>query len=294
MSYPLRYLFHSHAAAFGGHIVRPKNLVLEAGGASALVVTGGRCVSKLGPTSIDEYFEVKSASTFAEGLYKDRAKFVEVTRHKREEQTLTAVSTARAEVNGLSIGRKPRLTIGRIRAQLTNTSAGVSGQNAIQVSSDTLIDGVSIDGYKLIIQLETGIFRRLDTHAKLLASIEDPGFLVKSGEQICMSKRLLATASNKRARQDVLRTPPFRRLIRNGDTIYTTIVKSIRWDGRRFPKSEIHGNLVILPTFGRVYFGELLVSPNSRRLTMARMAMGSDAGGSSSAGDVQSNGSWSP
>ena len=36
MDHPLRYVFHSHAAAFGGRIVRPKDIVLEAGGASAL------------------------------------------------------------------------------------------------------------------------------------------------------------------------------------------------------------------------------------------------------------------
>ena len=45
MSHPLRYVFHSHAAAFGGRIVRPKDIVLEAGGASALLVTGGRSVA---------------------------------------------------------------------------------------------------------------------------------------------------------------------------------------------------------------------------------------------------------
>jgi len=57
MDHPLRYVFHSHATAFGGRILDPKDIVLEAGGASALVVTGGRTVSRLGPTKIDEYFD---------------------------------------------------------------------------------------------------------------------------------------------------------------------------------------------------------------------------------------------
>ena len=60
--------------------------------------------------------------------------------------------------------------------------------------------------------------------------------------------------------------------------MYATIVKSIRWDGKPFPKSEIHDNMVVLPTFGRVFFGELLISEYSRRLTMVRMALGSDCG----------------
>jgi hypothetical protein len=99
-----------------------------------------------------------------------------------------------------------------------------------------------------------------------------------------MSKRFAGTA----------KTPAFRKLIRAGRTIYATIVKSIRWDGKPFPKSEIHDNMVVLPEFGRVFFGELLISELERRLTMVRMALGSDAGGSASGGEVATNGTWSP
>jgi hypothetical protein len=284
MDHPLRYVFHSHAAAFGGHIVRPKDLVLEAGGASALLVSGGRSVAKLERTQIDEFFEVESANTLAEGLFEDTKGFVEVTHRRAQEQTLTARSRARTEVNGLAVGRKPRLKIGRIRAELTNRSAGHSGQPSIRISSDTKIDGISIEGFRLVVELNTRPFTQCDTHAKILAAVDDPKFVSKSGETLFMSKRF----GGEPAR------PPFRRLIRTGATVYATIVKSIRWDGRRYPKSEIHDNMVVLPGFGRVFFGELLISELSRRLTMVRMALGSDAGGSASAGDVETNGGWSP
>ena len=131
MDHPLRYVFHSHAAAFGGRIVRPKDVVLEAGGASALLVTGGRSVGTLQRTAIDEFFEVESANTLAEGFFEDTKGFVEVTHRRQDEQALIATSRARTEVNGLAVGRKPRLKIGRIRAELTNRSAGHSGQPSI-------------------------------------------------------------------------------------------------------------------------------------------------------------------
>lgn len=284
MDHPLRYLFHSHAAAFGGRIVRPKDIVLEAGGASALVVTGGRSVAVLKRTEFDEFFVVESANTLAEGFFEDKAAFVEVTHRRTLEQTLAAVSRARTEVNGLAIGRKPRLMIGRIRAELTNRSAGFSGQPSIRVSKDTLIDGISIEGHKLVVEVNTRPYIRYDTHAKLLAALDDRAFVSKSGETLFMSKRF-GTDSD---------TPNFRKLIRAGDTLYATIVKSIKWVGRPFPKSEIHDNMVVLPGFGRVFFGELLIAQYSRRLTMVRMALGSDAGGSASAGDVETNGTWSP
>ena len=284
MDHPLRYVFHSHAAAFGGRIVDPKDIVLEAGGASALVVSGGRTVSKLGPTRIDEFFEVESASTLAEGLFEDKDALVEVSHRRQHEHTLTAVSRARAEVNGMAVGRKPRLLIGRIRAELTNRSAGVSGQPSIRIGRDTVIDGISIEGFKLVVELDTKPFVRHDTHAKLLAAVDDPAFMAKSGETIFMPKRFGVAPT----------LPAFRRLIRTGGTIYTTIVKSIRWNGKPFPKSEIHDNMVVLPGFGRVFFGELLITEISRRLTMVRMALGSDAGGSASGGDIETNGGWSP
>lgn len=283
MDHPLRYVFHSHAAAFGGRIVRPKDLVLEAGGASALLVTGGRSVAKLQRTQFDEFFTVESANTLAEGAFEDTKALIEVTHRRAQEQTLNAVSRARAEVNGLAIGRKPRLSIGRIRAELTNRSAGHSGQPWFRISKDTVIDGISIEGFKLVVELNIQPFIQCDTHAKILAAVDDKKFLSKSGESLFMSKRFGGES-----------TPAFRKLVRAGNTVYATIVKSIRWDGKPFPKSEIHDNMVVLPEFGRAYFGELLISEQSRRLTMVRMALGSDAGGSASAGDVESNGGWSP
>src|SRR3954469_13081694 len=153
MDPPPRCVSHSHAAAFGGRIVRPKDLVLEAGGASALLVTGGRSVAKLERTQIDEFFEVESATTLAEGFFEDTKAFVEVTHRRTQEQTLIANSRARTEVNGLAVGRKPRLKIGRIRAELTNRSAGHSGQPSIKVSKDTAIDGISIEGFRLVVAL---------------------------------------------------------------------------------------------------------------------------------------------
>jgi len=284
MDHPLRYVFHSHAAAFGGRIVRPKDIVLEAQGASALLVTGGRSVATLQRTTFDEFFEVESANTVTEGFFEDLKGFVDVTKHKVDEQSLTAVSRARAEVVGLSVGRKPRMTIKRVVAELTNRSAGYSGQPSIRIGKDVAIDGISIDGYRLVVELNTRLFLKYDTHAKVLAAADDSKFIESAGESLFMSKRFTGAA----------KTPAFRRLIRSGRTIYATIVKSIRWDGKPFPRSEIHDNMVVLPGFGRVFFGELLISEYERRLTMVRMALGSDAGGSAAAGDVATNGGWSP
>jgi hypothetical protein len=276
-----RFIFRANAAAFGGHLIRPKDIVLESPGASSLTVSGGRSVARIPATRFDEYFSVESASTVAEGLFEDRQQFEAFTYHRVEEDTLAAVTNVSAEVNGFVVGRKPRLTIKRMRADLRARSPLGSGQAAIRVG-DVALDGIDIDGYRLVVDIDTAPFQRFDTHAKLLVAADDPAFVKASGDALFM-----------RAARTGESTPPLAgRLIESGGTIYATIVKSIRWDGPPFPGSTIEYNKVVLPEFGRAYFGELLVSQHSRRLTMVRLALGSDGGGSASGSDAQDNGGW--
>jgi hypothetical protein len=277
-----RFIFRANAAAFGGHIIRPTDLVLEAHGASSLPVTGGRSVARLGRTAFDDYFRIESASTFAEGLFEDRRQFLAFTNHTVEEDALSAATTVHADVEGMVVGRSPRLTIKKLRAELRARSPLGSGQAAIRVGDNTTIEGVDIDGHRLIVELDHAPFQRFDTHAKLLVAADDPAFVKASGGALFM----------RTPRAGESAPPTAGRLIESNGTIYATLVKSIRWDGPPFPGSSIDGNKVTLPEFGRVFFAEMLISADSRRLTMVRMALGSDTGGSASGSDVQDNGSW--
>jgi hypothetical protein len=273
--------------------------VLEAPG-SSLPVTGGRSVANIPRTRCEDLFSVESAKTFAEGLFEDRDRFREYTHRRVEQDTLVASTRVYADVKGLSIGRTPRMTIARLRADFGARSPLGSGQPTITVADvkadgkhaskddgkegGVSIEGVEIDGHTLIVELNVEPFQRLNTHAKLLAAADEPEFVKASGDALLM----------RTARHGEAAPPPAGRLMQASyGTLYTTIVKSIYWQGRPFPESEIRGHKVILPKFGRVYFGELLISESSRRLTMVRWALGSDAGGDAAAADVQDNGGWS-
>ncbi len=284
MDYRRRFVFSAGGAAFGGRIVRPKDIVLEANGASSLTVTGGRSVARIARTQFEDFFGIESASTFAEGLFDDPAQFLAFTNHQVEEQALRAVTRVAAEVNGLTVGRKPRLAVQRARAELTAVSALGSGQTAIRIGNVAL-EGVSVDGHRLIVELNTAPFQRCDTHAKLLVAADDPAFVKESGDALFMTTHI-------DGRQG---PPPAGRLLESGcGTVYATIVKSIRWDGPQFPGAAIDRNSVVIPDLGRVFFGELFIDQQSRRLTMVRFALGSDTGGIVAAADVRDNGMWSP
>jgi len=175
-----RFTFHGDAAAFGGHLARPRNIVVEAPAGSALTVSGGRCSARIPRTQFEEFFGVDSATTFAEGLFDDQQLFEAFTNHRVPEQALTASTRVRAEVLGLFVGQRPRLTIKRLRAELHARSPQGSGQPAIRVPKEVAVDGVVIDGHRLIVELDPLPFQRFDTHARLLAAADDPAFVKES------------------------------------------------------------------------------------------------------------------
>jgi hypothetical protein len=84
------------------------------------------------------------------------------------------------------------------------------------------------------------------------------------------------------------------RLFESGGIIHATIVKSLRWADKPYPGATIDGHTVKVPELGLLFFGELLITEGSRRLTLARFELGSLWGGSASAIDVDTNGGWSP
>jgi hypothetical protein len=277
-----RFIFRASAAAFGGHIIRPKDIVLEAPGASALPVTGGRSVANIPATRFDDFFSIESAKTTAEGLFEDHTKFLDFTNHKIEQDALVAVTQATAEVNTMIVGRKPRLTIKHLRGEVRARSPLGSGLPAIRVG-ELAVDGVDIDGHRLIVELNPLPFQRFDTYAKLLVAADDPAFVKDSGDALYM----------RTGRKGETAPPAAGRLIVEPcGTIYATVVRSIRWDGPPIDGAEIDRNYVRIPDFGTIFFGELLINQDYRRLTMVRLALGSDSGGSASGADVQDNGGW--
>jgi hypothetical protein len=88
--------------------------------------------------------------------------------------------------------------------------------------------------------------------------------------------------------------PPTGHLNEGRAGIYATIVKSVRWDGEPYPGAQIDNHVVTVPDFGRIFFGEILITAAARRLTMLRLELGSPHGGDVAFAEVDTNGTWSP
>jgi hypothetical protein len=72
-----------------------------------------------------------------------------------------------------------------------------------------------------------------------------------------------------------------------GGYVYGSIVREIKYAGKTIP-----GDVLTLEGFGSIYFGELIMDEDSRRLTLVRLMMGSDVRADSAHVEVDINGSW--
>ncbi|MDQ3212335.1 MAG: hypothetical protein M3Q85_06660, partial [Acidobacteriota bacterium] len=84
-----RFIFRGNAAAIGGRIVRPVDLMIESSTASSLTVVGGRSEARASATRFGEWVSFGSASTSAEGVFDELEQQVALTYHRVAEDALT-------------------------------------------------------------------------------------------------------------------------------------------------------------------------------------------------------------
>jgi hypothetical protein len=277
-----RFKFHGHAAALSGRIVRVgegtkakfvKNAFIDLP-AAALPATGGRSSAKLSSKHftdpvVKSFVRFQNATVSSEGVYEDARGHFEATQGKRAQNTLTPVTKVSADVRGLDIGLKGyvRMTIKRVRGGFTSKKDMAAGENGIQITKETGFDGNSVTfvdekgkPYVLTVGIAKEVFDTHDTFSAITAA-------------------------------------PDTTLARTDDgAAHGTVVKPLKWKGREFPGSAIdpdQPNTVSIPGFGHVSFGEITMTPQSRRLTMVRLDLGSPIGGDCACADVMDNGGGS-
>ena len=285
-----RFVFRGNAAAIGGRIVRPADTILDSVVASSLTVVGGRSRARAGPARFGEFVSFASAATSAEGLFDNVQGQIDRTLGRIPEEYLTMTTRVSADVTGLNIGSdKPKLTITHLHASMTSKSPGGSGETSVSPGNDTVIEGVSIDGHVLTIELALPVFQQHDTMSKLLAAADNPQFVKESGALLYMTP----TSPGATTPGTVPPPLPPARLQYCSGTIYATIVKSIKWAGEPINGAVIDQNTVSIPDLGKLFFGELLITSESRRLTLLRGELGSVVGGDVACAEVDPDGTWS-
>lgn len=296
-----RFVFRGNASAYGGQIYRRQDMALRkavtlvTGATSSLTVLGGDSSgNSTAARFLDGFVRVGKAGTFATAAFDDFKQAVLMSRGELAQEKLTATTRVGAWVEGVEMGGKgpaelrglqpvesrkePRLRVGYVGGSLTSASARDGNEPQIKLGRDSDIKDVWIDGYQLKVTLNKAEFEALDTMSKLHAASVDPTFIEKTGDCLFRAERAAVAAASTRP----------------ASVLQGTLVKSLAWAKKPHPTATIDHNSVKVPDFGVVYFGEIFVSEESRRVTMLRVQFGSPVGGAFACSEYETNGSWYP
>jgi hypothetical protein len=275
MEHPRRFLFRGNAAGVAAHIRRPVDRRLPVHACVSLPVIGGIAHSRTGPKRHGKWVYFRSTETHAHGEFEDAEAAVKMTRGEVPFDSVPTRTTVTAKVRGLEV--LGRLKVGVIDAGLVSRSPAPGEQVSIQLSGNRL-DKVSIDGHRLKITLEEDLFTRHDTKSKLETAY--------AGEMEDHHRALFFPAGGKK------RTKPT--FPQSGGMAMCTLVKEMTWVGKPHPEAKIDGHVLIVPEFGKVYFAEMVITHEYRRLSMVRVQLGSPDGGDVTGGCVETDGSFFP
>jgi hypothetical protein len=257
---------------------------------SCLPVTGGLAEASEHNKCFHDIISFESVSTKATGDYKKPKEAVAFTHGNHGDNELSTVTIVEGTLTGFKIevpqpsptaGTAPdvrKLKIDLLKVQMKNASghSGVTSFHAL----DTEIKGASVDGHAFRVVTNPELFATHDTKQKL-----EQAFKEKRNFHDDHGHHFFATGEENE---------PGKLPQANG-IVLCTVVKAIEWVNSPAPGCEIRGNRLKISGIGSIYFGELLIEEDFRRLTLLRFQLGSPYGGEGSAVDVQSNGSgWPP
>jgi hypothetical protein len=274
--HPRRYIFRGHASGVSAHIRRPQDQLLPVQGCSSLPVIGGFSESNVGPQQLDKWVSFEAVSTSAHGDYVDAAAGVSTTTGAVAFDAAPTKTRVQSDVRGLVI--LGRVYVARAAVGLISRSPNGLEQPRISLEGN-ILEGVRIDDSRLAITLAEDFYCECDTKNKL-ASRHAAGLAPEHAHLLLPLDGSAGPATTFPEADGIVKC---------------TIVKEISWDGEPHPTATIHGHVVRVPNFGKIYFGEMFITRKSRRLTMVRFQLGSADGGEVTAAEGETNGSiWPP
>jgi hypothetical protein len=273
-----RFVYNGSAVPFSGRIVRidPLQQVdhpIDARASSSISVGGGLS------TGEGSDFDLKVSAPSDLSLVK-AARFGSRSEGFHPEPSgkdRTIRTEVKAWVENVVLLEKIRIDV--VRAGLESTHTQKRGESPAVIPTDeTTIEGVWLGDTELKIKLGLKRFQQYPTRRALRSALKDDPTL---------AAELRAPLDSEEAR-GFSGMPEFR------GVMVGTIVRKISTVGKRPKDIHIDGHRVTWDDVGTLYFGELLMADDYRRLTMVRVALGSPIEGRFDCADVQTNGMSAP
>jgi hypothetical protein len=249
---PRQFLYTGFAVGFAGRIKAPFNEVVEAQAASSLGVTGGYSSARVENFRRHEIFSFASAHTQASGIVSEKS------------QSFETLMSGTLEGFNLLDMVKADYVVGRLMSRHPIEPPTDGPDEPFITPVGSLFGTIVVAGYKLTPVINVEVFNQVCTYTKLCEEI---------GRNRDLRERFHISEDDE--------MPPQRGLL------VGTIVTDIQGGG---PGLEIQGHTAIVPGFGKLHFGEFVISQYSRRLVMLRAELGCPVQLDSSGPDMGGNG----
>ena len=279
------YFYHAHTMALGGTLTRPHQLVIEPQAACSLPITGGRGSSRSDDYNFNGMISFRSAQVDVAGS-QDGSPAIYSTRS----------SAIIEDLNVLNV-----VTADRVVASLT--SRHVVGQEESSIlTSGCYFENLKISGVPVTLELGHDLLNTYNTYQNLSDAFgkeptKDPilqrllGSGFEPGDGTGIPQHL----------KDIHNIFQRQKALGNLDkTVVCSFVKSVTAPGfvpyKSGSSSEIQtcGPIVIVPHFGTIFIGEVIISHGMRRVNMLRMELGSPDGGTLAVASGTNNGTSFP
>jgi hypothetical protein len=261
--------YHADASPLGGHITHPFENVIHTQASASLAQAGGHAESRVESYRLDNSVTITSGPAYSHTtgvMNKTTGTWTTLVTSVVENLNVLEVVTADRIVSKLHVeypqqGDHPRISI--IGSKFVNLR--VNGESINPVLDIDLLKSESKSEFPDKHLIEEKVFNnKVSSHYKKIAETKGaPEWLA--------------------GRHASMKSPESRK---KKGYVLCSLVEELQ--GAK-PGTSF-GHVLHLPGFGNIFFGELIVSPNSYRLTMMRIEMGCLAEGNISAASAYSNG----
>jgi hypothetical protein len=261
--------YHADASPLGGHITHPFENVIHTQASASLAQAGGHAESRVESYRLDNSVTVSSGPAYSHTAgveNKTTGAWTTLVTSVVENLNVLEVVTADRIVSKLHVeypqrGDHPRISI--IGSKFVNLR--VNGESINPVLDIDLLKSESKGEFPDKHLMEEKVFNnRVSSHYKKITETKGaPEWLA--------------------GRHASMKSPESRK---KKGYVLCSLVEELQ--GAK-PGTSF-GHVLHVPGFGNIFFGELIVSPNSYRLTMMRIEMGCLAEGNISAASAFSNG----
>jgi hypothetical protein len=274
--FPRRFIFHGNAVAAEVIINRVGDdrtrRVSPIQGQSSLPVIGGHSESVVPSSDPDfkDIFSYGECRTQADGFLDRQTATTTVTSSVRDVRMTNRPSKGESEDMSPIEFRSEFLSV------TLRSTHGPKGEPRIVFAEEPHFDGLYLNNLPIQVELRrpfmdlsrrSDLDKRFRTNRKFYDDCRNAFLLAKPGSLPAFGRGL----------------PSY-----NGYTL-CSIVQRIHWGDQ-----TIEGHVLTKKGFGTIYFGEMLVSDNNRRLVLVRIKMGSDTDADSSLCESDPNGGWWP